>query len=689
MARTRRARRRSGARPRSSRFTRSLLIGAALVLPVLWVVFTKTMFDPFEADAPPFRLVVPRDVDLYVHRSGLAGDMDDDGAGLPVPLVPQRWMSTLPWRDFASSTWAREHGVPAGVEDLLAPIEPLLTQDLGQLDLFADLLGEEVAIIGREPWTAGHLALLARISTKGKLAVEALDFAGVRDGVLAGAQRSEVVDEHQPDLRWWRLDLPDGTALHYFREADLLVAGTDASLVRDVRRTLGQSDQLSLGASRLYLDNLPPEPEGARGPPRFSSELLFDVQDLLRGQQLLPDLETRNEDALANILPRLVDVERLRDAVGRVAFDRRRIDVDLFVDSSSDGPRVSVGGLRGSDTFLVHERLRDALALLPRGTAAVQVLDVELSAFLQTVVDGLDPELVKLINDSIRDMVAWTPTFNVNNVSQLIAELDRALEGGITLALRPLDHDIPAGAQPVPALAFIVPLRDPNAWDAVMQAVINGHQILGVQSSAMWQQSYGGTGMHKVLPLPVTAAEALSFLVLDRETLVFSTDPEFTLEIVEVYMGRGRAVAAEPGVQDLLAAFEARQTRANAASWIDARGVERMLAPYAEWWADTDSTLDHAVLRAEKRREILRDEHPAYVDREADLPAELAAALDVQLDAHIDALEAGRRSVTIPAAARRHAESVGWLGLLRQGAFSLRLGDHTVGLALHLETVID
>jgi hypothetical protein len=684
MAKRRKSRRRIAKSRKSSKLSRNILVGLGLVLPVLWVVFTKTMFDPFEAPAPAFSLVVPRDVDLFAHRESLGSDLDLSEGSLPAPVILQRWMRTLAWRDFAATSWATERGMPSSVEELIGPMQELLTMDTGPLDIVADLMGEEFAVVGRDPWTAGHFAFMFRLSTKAKLAVEALDF--LTEGTLQGATRTEVVDEFEHDLRWWRLDLQDGTAWHYFRHSDLLVVGNHAELVADVQRTVNQGSELSMGLSRLYRENVP----DALLPPaeRFSTDFSLDLQNLINAKDLAPDTETRREDAVANILPKLVDVELLRDGVGRLEVDKRRIDLELFADVAGDGlPSATRGGVQGGDPFLVHERLKNALTLLPRGTAGVQVMNVDLTEFLESVVEGLDPELVTLMNDTIRGVSGWTPSFDVKNMTQLIAELDRALDGRLTIAFRALDHEIPAGAQPVPAIAFIAPIKNLDVWDEIAWATINGNKVLGVASGDMWEQKYGGLGKHKFLPLPATSAEGLSWIELEGETLVFTTDPEFTHEIIEAYGGRGEALAAEPGVAELMESFERRDVRANVAAWVDARQFERVLEPYAEWRADLDTILDFGTLRAQERREILRTEYPQYLDAEP--PADLAEELEARLDTLMDEREAERQNTVLPELARAYGESWGWLALLKQGAFSLRIGDHTMGGSLHLETVVD
>ena len=685
MARRRTSRRRGSNRRKSSGIVRKLLIGVALLIPVLWVVFTKVVFDPFETPVPAFRLLVPRDVDLYVQRESLASDFELTPGQTPVPTIVQRWMRTLQWRDLAATDWGIEHGMPVDAEELLAPVTELMSLDAGPVDIMQDLVGNELAVIGRNPWSIGHYAFLCRLTNTGKLAVEAFPKVALdAEGPLQGATHTEVIDDQVPDVRWFDLGLADGTTWSYQRVSDLLVVGNDSKLVRDVLRTVSGGSELSLGLSRLFRDNLT---EPSRAPEeRLSVELSLDVQNLVEAYDLDPDLEARNVDAVANVLPRLVDVTLMREAVGRLEVDKRQVDLDVLIDVATVSEGAQRGGLKGQKTFKAHERLTHGLSLMPVGTSFVQTMNVDLTRFLKSVVDGLDPELVKLLNDTIRDVQRYNPAWGVHNVSQLIAELDRALMGELTIGARRLDHDVPPGSQPVPTLAFLLPVRDLDAWEAIGKALINGNQVFGVNSTEMWQQEYGGLGVHKVLPLPATSAEALSFIVLDGEWLILTTDPDMTAEMIEAY-GGGRAQLGEPDVRELISAFEVTDTRANAAVWMDTRGLRELLDPYADWHADLETQLDFSVLRAVKQRDILRAEFGG--EDITTLSESDQQAIGKRLDDELDALEKERVERDVPAFASAWREGLGWMTLLQQAVGAVRIGDETLGVGLHLRTVVD
>lgn len=684
MARRTRARKHQSKRRKGKKGGKLWLILLGLVLPLLYFAFTRLFFDPFEGSLPAFRLLVPQDVDLYLHRERLDSDFEE----FPRPDVVARWMRTPEWRELSRTDWYAGTGWPKDMDELVGPLEALL-QDTGPLDLLDDVLGKEVAVIGRNPGTAGQLVLLARLSSKGKLAVEALDYDAVASQALGETTRSEVQDPEFPAVRWQRLDPTDGSEPLFFqRVQDLLVAGTDEVLVRDVLRNAAQTSELTVGLSRLYHDNV--EPTNVPPSQRFQMEWFADVRHLVDAYDIAPDLTDRSQDALLNVLPRVIDWDLLQEGVGRLELDERRLGATAYVALDTLRAREDKGGLLGAPEFVVTERMGDLLRMMPGSASAVVTANLDLRRFLNAVVAGLDPELVTLLNDTIDGVARWNVNWNVRTVQQLIDELDRVLDGELTVALRPLDREVPAGSQPVPGLAFILPIKDPNGWEAVGQAFINGHQVLGVDEDNMWKVAHGGLGERKHMKLIGMAAEHISFIALEGETLVLTTDDDFTQEIIAAYQGASRPISGQPGVADLLDAFAPagqREARANVAAWVDAEGLLEILEPYAEWRAELDTQIDFPLRRAQLRKELLQGE---YRDFDGDdLPEDVAQELDARLDELLDEEESNRLSIDVPRMAREWFERQQWLELLNQGMGSIRLGERATDVALHLETAVE
>jgi hypothetical protein len=413
------ARRKRVKRRQSRRGGRRLLvragIGAALAVPVLYFVFTKMFYDPFEDSQPPFPVLVPRDVDFFVRRESLASDI----VAFPRPVLLDRIGRTREFRELSATAWWKGLSWPAAFEAALTQGEAA-TAEL-PFDPLADLVGREVALVGRlPPGAEPELLLMARISGRAKFGVEALDFGLARSRALPGATLTDEEDPDVPGLTWRRLDLPGEGAVYYARRLDLLVASRSQTLLRDVLRAVQGSREASLGLSRLYIDRLPtPVSVPDR---RFSVDMLVNSKPLLLATGLVPAQAAPDAaavgpdgkvvpgpDAVANALEKLVDLSLLREVVARVELDEL-VAVRLYADVDHALATERHTGLIGAPGFLVKERLRDALALLPADTSGVVVLNVELRPFLQTLTAAFDPDMVLLLDGLLPRRAPAGPT---------------------------------------------------------------------------------------------------------------------------------------------------------------------------------------------------------------------------------------------------------------------------------------
>jgi hypothetical protein len=696
-------------------------IGVVLLVPVVYFVFTQMFYDPFEESQPPFPILVPRNVDLFIRREALASDVEV----FPRPALLDRFKRTRAYRELSETRWWQGLDWPEELEGALQEAEAA-TADL-PLDPLGDLIGSEVALVGRLPPDGEpELALMARISGSAKLSIEALDFGMLRSRALPNSNFSEEQDPDFPGLVWRRLDVLDAGTFYYARELDLLVASRSSTLVRDILRTVRGSREASLGLSRLYIDSLP----AATGEPdeRFSVDLLVDAQSLLTAAGLefasddaateasgvlpvarpgddaglptpgegggstsgTPDAEALaavpGPDAMVNALERLVDLSLLREVVARVELDES-IAVRLFADVDHAMATERHTGLVGAPGFMVQERLRDALAMLPADTSGVVVLNVELRPFLQTLTAAFNPDMVRLLDETLRDIVRYNPGWPVDNLSKLIDYLDRTLDGRLTLAVRPLDHNVPEGSQPLPLVALIAPISDAQRWRQLDETIVRAHKVLGLDRERMWQQDEG-VGLRKWLGLPSgLPVEEISYIVLDGATAVIGTDDAFVHEIVAAYANNRSALHSTPEVREMVERFG--KARGNVAGWGNAEALLGLIEPYGEYVADQDTLLDYGVLRLAQRKRLLQGEFRSFAGKEDEMPPEAQEQLEAQLDDYIAGLEADRQANEIPALAQAFRERKQWLTLLDSFAFSLRIGDRDAEMALYADTVLD
>lgn len=692
-------------RKHSSRLLSRLGIALALLLPVLYFAFTKLLFNPFEDSQPKFPVLVPRDVEVFLHRERLDSDIDS----FPRPQLYQRLVRTREWKELAQTEWFRSLGWPAQLETTFDEIEKQVAQ--APLDPLADLVGQEVAIVGRwdkgagagaaaggaggaiAPSDAGgpagepalKVAALMRISDWAKLLVSALDFDMVLSRALPGASRTTVEDPDTPGVSWNRLELPGQPPVFYARELDLLVAGQDEPLVRDVLRTVhSASRESSLGLTRLYLENLA-LPQSTEPDARLSLEVAFDPRPLLPTPTPTDAPVNPGPDATINLVKRLFDPAILRSAVARVEVDE---NVSLRVHAELDAELAAARktGLLGTHSFKARERLGEAFDHLPNDVSAVIAVNLELKPLLQAFSASLDPDFLQLLDSTLKDLARYTPGWTVDDLGKLIDYLDKTLTGEITVALRPLDHAIPAGSQPLPLLAFAAQLKDPERWRKLDEVVVRGYRAFGLDKSKMFLQDEG-VGVRKWLGLPDgLPIQEVAYIVLDGTTAVITTDREFLREIVAAYANNRQSLGAESSSRAMLDRLG--DARANLVGWASVEAVQTMMSPYAEYLAERDTILDFGPLRLERKAVLLQGEFREWLGKDDQMPEEVKAKLNAQLDAAMAALDADRLAQQVPKLAAAWREQRQWLSLFDTAAIALRLGERDADLSVQATTVL-
>lgn len=679
-------------RKRSTRLLSRLGIALAIALPLLYFAFTKLLFNPFEDRQPLFPVLVPRDVEVFLHRERLDSDIDE----FPRPRLYQRFTSSREWKELQQTEWFKTLEWPAQLEATFEQVEQELAQ--APLDPLADLLGHEVAVVGRwdkpgagaaEGGAGGNpplrVAALMRISDWTKLLVEALDFDMVLERALPDAVRTTVDDPDMPGVSWRKLELPGRPPLFYARELDLLVAGEDETLVRDVLRStvVESSREASLGLTRLYLDNL--EPATGEAEERLSLEVMVDPRKLLPAPTS-PDVPVKpGPDATVNLVRRLFDPAILRGAVARLELDES-ISLRAHAELDAELAAARKTGLLGTDSFRASERLGEAFDHLPNDVSAVLTANLELKPLLAAFSASLDPEFLKLLDTTLQDVARYSPGWNVDELSKLIDYLDRTFTGEIMVAMRPLDHAIPATSQPLPLLAFAGKLKDPDRWRKLDEAVVRGYKAFGLDREKMFKQDEG-VGERKWLVLPPgLPVEEIAYIVLDGSTAVIATDDDFLREIVAAYANSRSSLGAESKPRAMLSRLG--DARANLAVWCSVAAVQDIMRPYAEFLSERDTILDFGPLRLQHKAELLKGEFREWLGKEDQMPEDAKAKLEARLDELLGEIERKRVEEQVPALAAAWRERRKWFSLFDSVVVAVRLGERDADLSIQATTVL-
>jgi len=684
MARKRQFKRRERRR-RSSSTLKRILIGIAIAVPLLYFAFTKVFFSPFESAEPPFDWLVPRDVDLFARRQSL----DSDFTVFPTPLLADRLMRTRGWRELSETAFYKGLTWPRDLEALHGRIQQELAQ--APLDPLRDVLGREVSVVGRVPEPGSgepQFAFMARISNRAKLAVELLAFDAALERAFPGATRTRVEDPDVPGVTWNRLELPETGTVFYARQHDLLVVGRDEALLRDVLRQVRDGPETSLGQSRLW-DHLPRDP--AAPEEHLSVELMADCRQLVaRADPASPSSPSSPQgelgpDALLTTLGKLVDVRLFGEAVARLAVSDG-VSLRAHAELTDAGDATPRAGILGGASFVVRERFTELAGLMPADTSALLTMNVELRALLTAIADSLGPDVQQLLNETIKGVARYSPTWKVDNLAGLISYLGRTLENEVSVAIRPLDHEVPVGAQPLPLVAVILHVKDLTMWNGLDEAIVRGHKELGLDSNRMWQQDEG-VGQRKWLQVSGLPMQEIAYIVLDRKTAIVATDDDFLREIVSIYTNSRSSLMTRPEVRTMVESFD--DARGSVALWGNAEALRHILEPYAAWLAEDRTRVDLVPLRLSLRKELLATgAWSKWQGKEDQMPKEDAAALDAELDRRIEASEKQRREQRVPEAAAAWTDELKWLGLLETAAASLRLGEHDADLQVRATTAL-
>ncbi len=679
MARRRRRRARSSKKRKKSTL-KVLGIVLLLSLPVLYFLFTKFVYDPFEGSVGPFPELVPREVDVYVRRERL----DSDFEIFPMPRELARLTATPGFREVAQSDWYAQQAWITELAGLAATLEGALAE--APFDLLDDLLGAEVVVLGRLPAGVGdpRFAYLARLSAKGRAAYSVLDQPAVRDRILPGAEVRQVEDPDYAKVTYQRVDLSDGTTWFVSRELDMLVVGKDEPLVRDVLRTTLVEREQSLGLTRLYAQDLPLD----EGLPEdhFNAELFLDVPAYLASGEADEDLAERSVNAATNILRQVVDVTLLQDMIARVEMEQGtlRFNGHAMVDNQrATGVKT---GLVGQPTFVLKEQLELIFGRVPRSVVGMVTAKVDIGDLLTTVFASFSNDIKTITNEALRGVARYNPGWNrVNNAADLIGLLEVVLRDEITFVMRPLDHELPVDVQPVPAIVMIAPLGNYQAFKDLEDAFMRGMREfgLGVDGLTNWSfnEGVGERYWFETSGLPFTE---FSYIVLGEKLLVMGIDDDLVKEIVDVYTSVKPSIATKPQIQELI--DSAGTERANLAMWVDAKGLGEILGPYSRWVADSETRIDYGVLRIQRRREIIDRDYPQYRGRE-ELPGSVEADIEAKLDALLQAEEADRRATTVPAEAERWLDSFAWLDALSDAFAAVNLGTREAEARVIVNTV--
>lgn len=449
-----------------------IALGGLVLFLLLFVV--SFVFNPFEGSAGDLRTVVPRGVNFFVRKQGLAGDF----AEFPKPRF---WDALTELRGYAElagggvgRSWEAA-GIPRLCEQAAAEFARVRTDSGGFLDVLRDLVGAEVIVAGYEqdysqqppqPLAEPHWCAYLRVTWRVKAALGAARFGVVQSQLQ---QAGVAVTTDDADLI---VALPGArTPLRVRRHLDLVMIGNDKALIEQSQRLIdGSREEEPVGRMAAYTDGIErrverwgevhdePSPnviEAVVEPNAFDGFRRFAAG--------WPNAQAKG-DMNERVLAGFLNLRGWQQVSGGLLFAPGALAATGRIGLNSRQHTPFQASFYKAEQEPREKWLDPFLAMVPDSACAAAALRMPAGEFLNAMFDALDEKERQLVDE----MVARTSYLgqNVPNTRELIERLRPAFLPRTGFVFRqndPIDEreadgslKIPVAARsPVPQIAWV------------------------------------------------------------------------------------------------------------------------------------------------------------------------------------------------------------------------------------------
>jgi hypothetical protein len=463
------------------KIARRLAIILVFVLGLGYFLFSNLIYSPtegsymdqFEGDPEvALEYVIPREVDWFFHKRGLAADFEE--SEFPIPDLAAAIKVRKNFRRFAETEYASKLAESLALEATIEKIRAAV-DDVPVIDPVADILGRDIAVFGRvKGFGYDHDATAAVFLGSSSMRFA---YATTMNSMLRGLFGLPVeVEETEEGVT--KLTLPDGQVLYTHREKDLFVVGDAPNLVREVMDLIDLGMEQSLGRTRGYNSTVAQDVPEFAGLKVIASDKGPSVEQRTQLHFRLPALFSQTE-ADERFLEPMGEVSRwllarlfnpryfnaltldiaMEDAVGLkgvIGFDREMAE-------------SAKTGFYNRKTFELKKAMDAAADVLPDDTAFVMAARVDIKLFLPQIIDGLkqlDPHAVTLIDEVIASIRKVRPDFRALNATDAMRNFASFLGDDVVIAVkRDTYFGSPNHPLPLIAIFFEVTQRGPSFED--------------------------------------------------------------------------------------------------------------------------------------------------------------------------------------------------------------------------------
>ena len=563
------------------------------------LAFTAFVYNVFEGSIADIRTGIPRTVDFYVGKRGLAGDF----TRFPEPRFWQRFEEGPAYAQIRRSKLhayaLNEGGVNQALEELERTQQQLAQIPLVNVTILGDVLGEDVAVAGRlsDGGRPPVWASYARVSWKICAFYNLLGYASMREQLasqgLAVTLDGDVV-QLQPE---------GGQTVWMARVLDLIVLGSDKDLVAESR---------ALAAGEMAKDTLQVSPD-------YQDLVLGRLEDFGERQGLVPnavefhlDLTTlaRTHPAFASwpgeekdlsqetkLLRSFVQTKAMRALWGAVDFNDDSVSALMTIDMNRNELTPQQSSFYSAEQGDVDRWLRPKLRCIPSTAAGFLLLRVPVQLFLEEFVASLEKDARDLIDEGLRR------SGQRGGVRGLIENFARGLEPYVLVIIRNNDYPkfqteyevkIPS---PAPAVAWVVEVkkREQERIDQVLGLLRQNYRRFGFQSQ--YEINTGPGGAVRIDEWPSTNIPATGQIAILEggsqlgDLLMLSNSGKLLQECVRSYFNQkgARSIGTDEQLLETIQKM-GKGDKLSGFAWVEGENARGIVKRYLKFARDAART---------------------------------------------------------------------------------------------------
>lgn len=504
------------------RLLRTLAIGLGALVVLLGLLIIAFVYNPMEGSVADLRDVVPRGVDFFVRKEGLADDFDEFPA-------PRFWPALAEAPGFAqiekgpALRGVFPQGVAAALQEVTDQVARLQQDSGGQLDVLRDLIGTELIVAGYQqdygaqpprPLAAPWWCVYTRVSWRIRAAFGVFGLGIGRD------QLAQNGVEITPDGDRFSIKLRGNPGTFWCqRHLDVVMFSNHQGLLEQTQRLLdGNRDEEPLGKMAAYTDAVVGRTQRwADLNSVFDPEVVEFVAEpsafdgFRRFAASWPN-PTRQDSMNERVLASFLNLKGWRQLAGALLFADQSLSVTGQVLLNSKQHTPFQGSFYKAEKQRREEWLDPFLAMVPDSACAAAALRMPAGEFVQAMFQSLEPPEQELLNEPIRRSTLQNQP--LNGMLDLIGRISVALLPRTGFVFRKNVPDtqrdketgellVPVTARsPMPQVAWVFWLRPGmgQVIDDTVKMLMNNYAAFGFRKMYHLHVPYAGNN----LPEPVT-----------------------------------------------------------------------------------------------------------------------------------------------------------------------------------------